>query len=71
MDNDALINYEIYKHNMAIEERFNCHIRMETFPEMPDETLPNKAVEAAIMAGDVQYGLLMTHMMDGVSTAMI
>ena len=63
-----LINDVVYKRNMAIEEKYNCKITMDSFSEN-DETASNKIVEKSVKAGDKSYDLHMTHMMIGTDTA--
>lgn len=63
-----LINDVVYRRNMAIEEKYNCKITMDSYSEN-DETSTNKIVENSVRAGDKSYDLHMTHMMHGTNTA--
>jgi len=63
-----LINDAVYKRNIAVEEKFNCKIEMDTLPE-DDETRANKVVEKSVKAGDKSYDLLLSHIMHAVDTA--
>jgi len=64
-----LINDAVYKRNVAIEEKYNCKFEMDAFLESGGEAQANAIVEKSVKAGDKSYDLLMTHMMNGVGTA--
>ena len=67
-ENGDLINDVVYRRNVAIEEKYNCKITMDSFSEN-DESSSNKIVEKNVKAGDKSYDLHMTHMMIGTETA--
>ena len=67
--NGDLINDAVYKRNMAIEEKYNCKIEMDALLETSDESAANKIVEKSVKAGDKSYDLLLTHLQNGIGTA--
>ena len=67
-ENGDLINDVVYKRNVAVEEKYNCVITMDSYSEN-DEAATNKIVEKCVKAGDKSYDLHMTHMMMGTDTA--
>lgn len=69
-ENGELINDAVFRRNMTIEEKYNCKIEMEDFPE-DDEARANKVVERCVKAGDKSFDLLMTHMHLGTNTAVM
>ncbi|MCL2772906.1 MAG: hypothetical protein FWD71_06110 [Oscillospiraceae bacterium] len=68
-ENGDLINDAVYRRNSAIEDKYNCKIEMDAYPENIDESTLNNNVDKAVKAGDKSYDLAMTHMMYGVTTA--
>ncbi|MCL2772907.1 MAG: hypothetical protein FWD71_06115 [Oscillospiraceae bacterium] len=68
-ENGDLINDAVYKRNTAIEDKYNCTIKMQSYNETTDETAANKVVAKSVKAGDYSFDLLMTHMIDGANDA--
>lgn len=65
-----LMNDATYERNTRIAEKYNVVFKITTFNESTNEYAPNSAVEKAVQAGSDEYDLLLTHMINGATSAM-
>lgn len=63
------INDAVYYRNLAIEEKYGIKIVMESYPETVSENTTNNLVEKSVMADSDDYDLLLTHMINGGTSA--
>ncbi|MHB1153341.1 MAG: hypothetical protein ACYC00_13620 [Eubacteriales bacterium] len=65
-----LMNDATYERNTRIAEKYNVEFKITTFNEATNEMAPNSAVEKAVKAGSDEFDLLLTHMINGATSAM-
>ncbi len=68
--NGDLMNDATYERNTRISEKYNVEFKITTFNETTNEYAPNSAVEKAVKSGSDEYDLLLTHMINGATSAM-
>ena len=62
------LNDAVYARNKTLEEKYNFTIKMIALNES-DESNPNKALQKSVKAGDDEYDLFLSHMINGGSSA--
>ena len=64
------INDVVYYRNLAVEEKYGIKVKMEIHSETANENTSNSLVENSVMAGSDDYDLLLTHMINGGTSAL-
>ena len=64
------INDVVYYRNLAVEEKYNIKVKMEMHSETANENTSNTLVENSVMAGADDFDLLLTHMINGGTSAL-